>query len=177
MEGLFFDQWSSLGRTLIAGVIAYVALIALLRVSGKRTLSKWNAFDFIVTVAFGSTLASVIFAKNVSIAQGTLAFAVLVGLQFAVTWLSVRSQTVLRLIKAEPTLLLDRGVFQREAMRRERVVEAEIRAALRAGGVGTIDDDVSVVLETDGEFSVVQSPGRGKTSTLVGVRGYDGPTA
>ena len=177
MEGLFLDQWTELVRTLVTGVIAYVALILLLRVSGKRTLSKWNAFDFVVTVAFGSTLASVVLSKDVSVAQGTMAFAVLVGLQFVVTWLSVRSRTVLRLVKAEPTLLLDRGVFQRDAMRRERVVESEIRAALRANGIGAVDGDVSVVLETDGEFSVVESPGRGQTSTLVGVQGYDGPTA
>lgn len=44
---------------LVIGVLAYASLILLLRASGKRTLSKMNAFDFIVTVALGSTLASV----------------------------------------------------------------------------------------------------------------------
>ncbi|RMD68975.1 MAG: DUF421 domain-containing protein, partial [Cyanobacteria bacterium J149] len=48
---MFFETWSGLGRVLIVGVLAYAGLIVLLRFSGKRTLSKMNAFDLIVTVA------------------------------------------------------------------------------------------------------------------------------
>ncbi|MEO1764122.1 MAG: DUF421 domain-containing protein, partial [Cyanobacteria bacterium J06629_18] len=53
-----FNSWDTLQHTLIVGTLGYVATIILLRVSGKRTLSKWNSFDFIVTIAFGSILAS-----------------------------------------------------------------------------------------------------------------------
>ncbi len=51
---MFFDDWFGIVRILIVGVLAYAALIIFLRVSGKRTLSKWNAFDFVVTIALGS---------------------------------------------------------------------------------------------------------------------------
>ncbi|HXG82568.1 MAG TPA: hypothetical protein VNI84_00950 [Pyrinomonadaceae bacterium] len=51
---MFFDDWFGLVRILIVGVLAYAALIFLLLASGKRTLSKWNAFDFVVTMALGS---------------------------------------------------------------------------------------------------------------------------
>ncbi|MDQ6680248.1 MAG: DUF421 domain-containing protein, partial [Pseudomonadota bacterium] len=51
MSMIFFDGWSSLARTLVIGVLAYVGLVLFLRVSGKRTLSKMNAFDFVVTIA------------------------------------------------------------------------------------------------------------------------------
>jgi hypothetical protein len=56
---MFFESWSGLGRVLVVGVLAYGALVFVLRVSGKRTLSKMNAFDLIVTVALGSTIATV----------------------------------------------------------------------------------------------------------------------
>ena len=85
----FFDTWLALGRTAVVGVLAYLALVFLLRISGKRTLSKMNAFDLVVTVALGSTLATVLLSKNVALANGVLAFALLIGLQFAITWLSV----------------------------------------------------------------------------------------
>ena len=71
MERLFFDEWSVLLRTGLIGVLAYVGLILLLRCSGKRTLSKMNAFDFVVTVALGSTLASILVSKDVALAQET----------------------------------------------------------------------------------------------------------
>ncbi len=87
---MFFGSWYSLLRILVVGVLAYVALIVLLRVTGKRTLSKMNAFDLVVTVALGSTLATVLLSKDVALADGVVAFALLIGLQFIITWLSVR---------------------------------------------------------------------------------------
>ena len=69
MEQIFFTSWTSIFRTLIIGVLAYVGLILMLRVSGKRTLSKMNAFDLIVTVALGSTLATVLLTKSVALAD------------------------------------------------------------------------------------------------------------
>ena len=50
-------------------------LVIFLRLSGKRTLSKMNAFDLVVTVALGSTLATVLLTKDVALADGALAFA------------------------------------------------------------------------------------------------------
>ncbi len=62
---MFFDTWTGLGRTVVVGTLAYAALVLILRVSGKRTLSKMNAFDLIVTVALSSTLATVLLARDV----------------------------------------------------------------------------------------------------------------
>lgn len=67
---MLFQGWAGLLRTLAVGVLAYSALVVVLRVSGKRTLSKMNAFDFVVTVALGSTLASTLLSKGVALAEG-----------------------------------------------------------------------------------------------------------
>ena len=53
-EKMFFDGIQPLIRTLVVGVLAYIFLIIVLRISGKRTLSKINAFDFVVTIALGN---------------------------------------------------------------------------------------------------------------------------
>lgn len=118
---MFFDGWTGPLRTLVVGALAYVALVALLRVSGKRTLGKWNAFDLVVTVAFGSTLSTALLSKDASLVHVVCAFAVLVGMQFVVTWLSVRSRRVGNAVKSSPSLLLHRGVFLDHALRSERV--------------------------------------------------------
>lgn len=154
-EKIFFSEWIVLLRTIVIGVLAYVSLIVLLRTTGKRTLSKMNAFDFVVTVALGSTLATVLISKDVALTQGVLAFALLVFLQYVITWLSVRSKRVRRMIKSEPRLLFHNGEFLREAMRDERVNEEEIRQAVRSHGVMSLEEIASVVLETDGSFSVM----------------------
>ena len=163
---MFFDDWFALFRILAVSVFAYAALIVLLRVSGKRTLSKWNAFDFVVTIALGSTLASVIMSKDISLADGVFALLLLVGLQFVITRLSVRFDWVKNLIKAEPTLLLDRGEFLMEAMKRQRVTESEIRAAIRSAGAAAVEEIEAVVLETDGSLSVVKKSPNDSRSAL-----------
>lgn len=130
------DDWIGLGRVLLVGPIADLALVLMVRASGKRTLTKLNMFDFVVTVALGSTLASVILTKSVGLVQGVAAFAVLIGLQYAITWLAVRWPAFERVIKAEPTLLLRDGVFLDRALKAQRVTRAEVEAALRAQGKG-----------------------------------------
>ncbi|WNG35419.1 DUF421 domain-containing protein [Archangium violaceum] len=166
---MFFDNWRGLGRVALVGVCAYVALVLMLRLSGNRTLSKLNAFDFVVTVALGSTLATVLLSKDVSLAEGLLAFGVLIGLQFLVTWTSVRVSWFNRLVKSEPVLLFHQGRFLPRSMRRARIVEQEVLAVLREQGVARLDAVEAVVLETDGSLSILHRPDK-PLETLSNVR-------
>lgn len=169
---MFFDGWTGLLRVGVVGTLAYLALVLLLRGSGKRTLSKMNAFDFVVTVALGSTLATVLLSESVALLEGLAGFSLLVGLQFVITWLSVRSRRVRALVKAEPSLLYWEG-FLEAPMRRERVTREELLAAVREQGTASLDEVAAVVLETDGTFSVLSAQtGDGARSSLANVKGY-----
>lgn len=154
---MFFDSWAGLGRVLVVGTLAYVALVAILRISGKRTLTKLNAFDLVVTVALGSTLASVLLSKSVALAEGILAMVLLVLLQFVITWLSVRSPGFQSLVKSEPTLIMHRGRLLDAAMREQRITREEVMAALRSSGVVDAAQVGAVVLETDGTITVIKN--------------------
>jgi uncharacterized membrane protein YcaP (DUF421 family) len=106
---MIFDSVGGLIRILVVAIVAYAALVTFLRISGKRTLPKMNAFDLVVTVALGSTLATVILSKDVALAEGLLALALLIALQWVVAWGSTRSQRVSELVKSEPQILYHRG--------------------------------------------------------------------
>ncbi len=164
--GNLFDY----GRLLIVGIFAYLALVIILRISGKRTLAAMNIFDFIVTVALGSTLASVITSATVSLLEGILALFILVGLQYVVTWSSVRFNLVERMVKSEPRLLYYEGELLRDAMKAERITEAEIKQALRAQG--SLAGVHAIVLETNGNLSVLPATDRGNVTSLSNVVGY-----
>ena len=166
---MFFDSWSGLLRVVVVGVLAYTGLVLLLRVSGKRTLSKMNAFDLVITVALGSTLATVLLSESVALAEGLLALALLVFVQFAVTWSSVRSSTVQRLVKDEPRMLFYQGRFLHDAMRAERVTREEIESAMRQQGLASFDEVGTAVLETDGSLTVIPGADSSSASTLTNV--------
>lgn len=157
MDQIFFENWQGVIRVLIIAVLGYVSLILFLRISGKRTLTKMNAFDLVITIALGSAFATVVLNKSVTLAEGATAFAMLILMQYIVTWLSVRSVAFQSLVKSQPTLLLFRGQLLRQNMTQERFTEEEIGAAVRAAGGAGLDDVAAVVLETDGSLSVILS--------------------
>lgn len=169
---IFFDNWSKLGRSLILAVTAYASLVILLRISGKRTLSKMNVFDFVFVVALGSTLANTILSTDTTLADGVLAFIALISLQIFLSWLCVKSHRLDKIVNGEPALILHKGKFLYEAMERERVTEEEIRAAIRNQNLTTLDEIDSVVLETDGTFSIVWNQLDGSSSSLADVPGH-----
>lgn len=151
----FIGPPAQLLRTALLGVLAYASLVLVLRVSGKRTLSKLNAFDLVVTVALGSCLATILLS-NASLLQGLIAFLVLIGMQFVVAWLSARSSLVSSLVKAAPALVYYQGEVLHEALRRERLTVAELEAAARGSGLSALCEARGIVLETDGKLSVLR---------------------
>ena len=167
---MFFQDVDTLVRTVIIGVLGYAALVVLLRVSGKRTLSKWNAFDLIVTIALGSTFATLLLSKQTTYAQGVLALALLILLQAAIARLALSWKLAQRVLKSQPRLLYSESRFVDAALTDERVSEAEVRAAVRGAGFGSLSDVHAVVLESDGSVSVIGKTRAGDGSALEDVK-------
>jgi uncharacterized membrane protein YcaP (DUF421 family) len=156
MKNVFFNNWQNILQTIVSTTLAYAAIIFLLRISGKRTLTKMNAVDFVVTVALGSALATVPLNKSVTLADGFVVFAVLIFLQAALTWLSVRSKKVRNIITSNPVILLYKGKVLRETMRKERITLDEIQMAARKKGILNLNQIGIIVLETTGDITIIK---------------------
>jgi uncharacterized membrane protein YcaP (DUF421 family) len=164
---IFFESWYNVGRTVTLSIVGFAALMILLRVSGKRTLSKLNAFDFVFVVAVGSVFASTIISKDITLVEGVAALATLIAIQVVLAELAMRFSTVERIINGEPTLLLSHGKFIPRALRKERITEEEVRAAIRVKGVNRVEDVDAVILENDGTLSVAwEARGPGRSSLV-----------
>ncbi|MEJ5946065.1 YetF domain-containing protein [Pseudokineococcus basanitobsidens] len=170
---MWFDAVGDLVRVALVGTAAYAALVAVLRLSGKRTLAKLNAFDLVVTVALGSTLATILLSADVAWTEGVLALVLLVALQLVVAQATTRVPALRRLVTAAPTLLLHEGRVLEDVLRRQRVSTDELRQAVRASGSGSLADVGAVVLESDGSLSVVPLAALGDSSALADLPGRD----
>lgn len=153
---MFFDNWNELWNILLKGIIIYPSVILLLRLTGKRTPSTFNIFDWIITVAFGTLVGSFLITKDISLAEGFLALGLLNLLQFLVTWLSVRSKTFAKLVKSQPVLLFYKGEFYPKALRKTRIAEVEVLQVARQNGIGSLALVEAVVLETNGGLSIIK---------------------
>lgn len=152
---MWFDSWSTVLRILLVGAAAYVAIVVILRLAGKRVLSKLNAFDLIVTVALGSTLASAVISKDVTFVDALTAMALLIGAQVLVTRVTTWLPGGRSFVTAEPTLVVDHGEVLESALQGVRLTRSEVLQAVRSSGRGGLGDVAAVVLEPDGTLSVV----------------------
>lgn len=166
---MFFDSFSDLLRVLVVGPLAYIWLVVLLRVSGKRTLAQLNAFDFIVTVALGSTLSTILLSSSVSWSEGATALGLLAGMQFVVAMISVRVPWFRNAVTSSPSVLLRDGQPDPAALARERISGASLRQAVRQSGIGGLEQVALVVLETNGAISVIPTGQFGSRSSVVDV--------
>lgn len=155
MDTLFFNDWESMARILIQTLLAYLCMIFFLRITGKRTLSKMNAFDFVITIALGSTLATMALSKNVAVLEGAMAIFLLIGMQYLITWLSVRQKVVKNLITSQPRMLLYKGEILDHAVKKERVTLEDLHLAARSNGASSLKDIEVIILETTGKITVI----------------------
>lgn len=159
---MFPDQYSVFGEMFISGVLAYVAIVFIIRVSGKRSLSKLNSFDFIITISLGSILSGIIIDDSLTLAEGLFAFILLLVLQYIVTFISVRSDAFTNIIKFQPALLYYDGQFNYKTMKKERITKKEVLEAARHENYSSFDQVYAVILESEGTLSVVE---RGNNDT------------
>lgn len=167
---MWFDNWNDVLRVALVGAAAYVALVLVLLASGKRTLAKLNAFDFVVTVALGSTLATILLNTDVALVEGVAALALLAALQFVVAKLTTLVPGLRSVVTAKPALVVLDGEVLEGALARQRLTLEEVRQVVRSRGYGDLAQVGAVVLETDGTLSVISSGQMGSGWSLADVR-------
>ena len=148
-----------------------VTVIALTRLIGLRSFSKMSAYDFAITVAFGSTLAAVVLSPSYSLGDGMLAFAVLFVTQWLVGEARIRWDAVEDAADNTPLLLMREGEVLHENLRAARVTEADLMGKLREANALRLADVHAVVFETTGDISVLHGEGPVDDALLAGVRG------
>ena len=169
MSGRFDFDPDVLVAVAATALLMLIWAIVVIRIIGLRSLSKMSSFDFVVTIALGSVVASTSLSTT-SLWNGIVAFAVLLGAQWVISQL--RSRTAIeRLVDNRPLLLMSEGSVIEANLRSARVTHSDINAKLREVGVTSLDDVLAMVMETTGDVSVLTGPGPLDARLLAGVRG------
>lgn len=142
-------------KSIFMTIIVYLSLVVILRVSGKRTLAKLNAFDLVVTITIGSIAATTILSKDTSYFQGISIITILVILQFIIAKVTIFSEKFNELVKSEPTLLFYKGVYIKENLKKTRITKNDILQEARLSKGITSNRMQAVILERNGELSVI----------------------
>lgn len=167
----FATSWPDAGLVLVSTVAIFVAVLVATRITGLRSFSKMSSFDFAMTVAVGSVMASTSLTSATPVAHGVLALVGLYGFQAMVARLRERSERFGDVVDNTPTLLMAGPRILHDHLHHVRVTEADLRAKLREANVTRYEDVLAVVLETTGDISVLHGAPQLESDLLRGVRG------
>ncbi len=176
MSAWFTADPISLLAIALSAVGVYTAVLVYTRLAGLRSFAKMSSFDFAMTVAVGSSLASAVLTQRPTVAEAAVGLGVIYALQWGVGRLrrdSVRFQAT---VDNEPLLLMRGDEMIREHMHQASITEDDLWGRLREANVLDVSQVRAVVLETTGNISVLHGDPDGldlQPRLLSGVRGAD----
>lgn len=174
MSSWISTSFSAVLMVALSAAGIYLALMILTRLVGLRSFAKLSSFDFAVTVAIGSAVATTIMTDDPPLLQATVGLASLYGLQALVAVARERWPAARRVMDNEPILLMDGDRVLWDNMRVAHVTEDDLRGKLREANVLHPREIRAVVMESTGDVSVLHGDPDGAElhpSLLDGVRG------
>jgi len=150
-----FNLTVPLWELVVRGMIVYVVLILLLRMTGKRQVGQLAPFDLVLLLVLSNAVQNSMNGGDNSLVGGLVSAATLVALNYGVGYLTFRNRTLERLIEGQPEVLIHNGKLYEHIMIRAQLTHHELNAALRRAGVSSVDQVRSAILENNGSISVI----------------------
>ncbi len=148
------DQTAFWIEKILRPMIVYVALIALLRVFGKRELGQLNPFDLVVILSLSNTVQNAIIGEDNSLVGGIVGAVALLGINYAVAHLKFRSRRIERVIEGSCVTLIENSKVNKAAVRRELLTTEDLNTIAHREGLDNADDIEKCVLDPNGSFLV-----------------------
>lgn len=151
---LFEIKDTSVLQLFLTALGIYISVIILTRIFGKRSFSKMSSFDFAMTVAIGSIIASTLLSSTVSMLEGIIGLVIVYVLQI-IAALVRRIEWMQELMDNSPLLLMDGEIILEDNLRKARVTQSDLRSKLREANVTRLSQIKAVIFETTGDISVL----------------------
>jgi uncharacterized membrane protein YcaP (DUF421 family) len=139
---------------IVRGLVTYVFLLVILRLTGKRQVGQLAPFDLVLLLMLSNTLQNAMTGGDNSVTGGMLSAATLIAANGLVGRLTHKSKTMERLIEGRPSILIHNGHLFEDVLQRQRLTHHELNAALRAGGCACIEEVHYAILENTGQITV-----------------------
>lgn len=156
LDKWFTSDWPTIIAIVLTAVGIYLAVIIFTRLAGKRSFSKMSSFDFAMTVAVGSVIASTVLSASVSLIDGIVGLGTIYLLQISIAILR-RFELIQKTVDNSPLLLMDGKEVLHENLKKARVSEDDLRGKLREANVLHLGQVRAVVFETTGDISVLHT--------------------
>lgn len=143
-------------ESILRGAVVYLALLLILRLSGRRTLGQMTPFDLVLVLIVAETTHQALLGDDHSIVNALLVIVTLCGIDIALSYIKRGSETADAWLDGKPTLLASHGRLDLEALKGTRMSREDVlEAARQLHGLERLDQVKYAVLEADGHISII----------------------
>lgn len=150
-----FDMSLPWWEFVVRASVVYIALLVMVRITGKRTVGQFTPFDLVVVLLLSEAVSGAINAQDESLSGGLLAAATLIALDVAISFASSRSKRFDAVVQGNPVLVGRDGVIYDEVLKRQRVPRSDIEKALRDADC-EVEEMRMAILEADGNINIMK---------------------
>lgn len=137
-------------------ILVYFVVFVVLRVMGRRELSKLSLFDLVFSLMLAEVAVFIIEDTDKSLWAGFAPLLALVVIQKGMAWIGLKSAFIRRCFDGEPRVLIERGALNQKEMNRQRYTLDDLLLQLRMKDVTAMSDIEMAILETNGQLSVLK---------------------
>lgn len=141
---------------IVRAVVVYLAILLLLRISGKREMGQLSPTDFVAILLISNAVQNSMNGGDNSLIGGLLLASVLIALSFLISYLTYKNRIFRTIFEGTPTLLIHKGKLLEKNLAKEHMNESELRILLRKQGLHKLDEIETAILESDGSLSVTK---------------------
>ena len=142
----------------LRGVVMYLFLLVLLRLTGRRQIGQLAPFDMILLLVLSNAVQNAMNGGDNSVTGGIISACTLVAMNSLIGELTYRSKFLEALVEGRPVALIHDGHIHHRNLRRFKMTTHELNASLRAAGIACPDHVLHATLETTGQLTVIRKP-------------------
>ncbi len=163
---MIMDELSKihLWETLLRTTLAFIVLLILARLMGKKQISQLTFFHYVTGITIGSIAAEIAGQQETPFVDGLIAMVWWAALTLLMSYIALKSKRARVILDDQPTIIMWEGRIVEEAMKKERLHLNDLNMMLREQNIFSIKDVQYAILETNGNLSVLKKAGL-ETST------------
>jgi uncharacterized membrane protein YcaP (DUF421 family) len=149
-----FNLALPVAEKMLRPAIVYIFLVVVLRIFGKRELAQLNPFDLVVLLSLSNTVQNAIIGDDNTVTGGLIGAFTLLAINYFVVRFVFKHRRLDQLIEGTPTVLIEKGRLDRDALAKELLTESELNVVAHRQGFDNLDDIEEAVIEPGGTFFI-----------------------
>ena len=149
--------------TFFRAIVLYIIVLIVMRLMGKREIGQLQPFELAISIMIADLASIPMTEIGIPIFNGIIPILGLLLMHLIISLINLKSLKAREVICGKPSILIYRGKINEQALKKERFTINELQERLRGSNVVNLGDVEYAILETSGQVTVIQKPGKRTT--------------